>query len=67
MILLALLRARQVSQSATTSSKVTPVLVIEEPESLHPSAQAEFGRVVQDISSEFGVQVITTTHSPYMS
>lgn len=67
MILLALLKARQVSQSATTSSKVTPVLVIEEPESfLHPSAQAEFGRVVQDISSEFGVQVITTTHSPYM-
>lgn len=67
MILLALLKARQVSQSATTSSKVTPVLVIEEPESfLHPSAQAEFGRVVQDISNEFGVQVITTTHSPYM-
>ena len=33
---------------------------------MHPSAQAEFGRVVQDISSEFGVQVITTTHSPYM-
>jgi len=67
MIFLALLKARQISQSATTSSKVTPVLVIEEPESfLHPSAQAEFGRILQDLSSEFGVQVISTTHSPYM-
>ena len=67
MIFLALLKARQVSQSATTSSKVTPILVIEEPESfLHPSAQAEFGRILQDLSTEFGVQVISTTHSPYM-
>jgi predicted ATP-dependent endonuclease of OLD family len=67
MIFLALLKARQISQAATTSSKVTPVLVIEEPESfLHPSAQAEFGRILQDLSSEFRVQVITTTHSPYM-
>jgi predicted ATPase len=67
MIFLALLKARQISQSATTSGKVTPVLVIEEPESfLHPSAQAEFGRILQDLSSEFGVQVISTTHSPYM-
>lgn len=67
MIFLALLKAQQISQSATTSSKVTPVLVIEEPESfLHPSAQAEFGRILQDLSSEFGVQVISTTHSPYM-
>ncbi len=67
MIFLALLKAKQISQSATTSSKITPVLVIEEPESfLHPSAQAEFGRILQDLSSEFGVQVITTTHSPYM-
>lgn len=67
MIFLALLKAQQISQSVTTSSKVTPVLVIEEPESfLHPSAQAEFGRILQDLSSEFGVQVIATTHSPYM-
>jgi len=67
MIFLALLKARQISQSETTSSKVTPVLVIEEPESfLHPSAQAEFGRILQDLSTEFGVQVIATTHSPYM-
>ena len=67
MIFLALLRARQVSESRTTSATVTPVLVIEEPESfLDPSAQAEFGRILQDVSNEFGVQVITTTHSPYM-
>src|SRR5262249_48760404 len=37
------------------------------PESfLHPSAQAEFGRVLQALAQEFGVQVIVTTHSPYM-
>ena len=67
MIFLALLKARQISRSDTTSSKVTPILVIEEPESfLHPAAQAEFGRILQDLSNEFGVQVIVTTHSPYM-
>lgn len=67
MIFLTLLKAKQVSESATTAEKMTPILIIEEPESfLHPSAQAEFGRVLQQISNEFGVQVITTTHSPYM-
>lgn len=67
MIFLALLKARQISQSVVSASKVTPVLVIEEPESfLHPSAQAEFGRILQDLPDEFGVQVITSTHSPYM-
>ena len=67
MIFLTLLKAKQVSESATSAEKMTPILIIEEPESfLHPSAQAEFGRVLQQISNEFGVQVITTTHSPYM-
>lgn len=67
MIFLTLLRARQISDSATSAEKITPILIIEEPESfLHPSAQAEFGRVLQQVSTEFGVQVITTTHSPYM-
>lgn len=67
MILLALFRARQISSSDPSASKVTPVLIIEEPESfLHPSAQAEFGRVLQDLSEEFQVQVIVTTHSPYL-
>lgn len=66
-ILLQLFRAKQVSQSETSASKVTPVLMIEEPECfLHPSAQAEFGRILRDLAEEFQVQVIITTHSPYM-
>jgi len=66
-ILLNLLRARQVKESSKSASKNTPVIIVEEPESfLHPSAQAEFGRVLQDLAEEFKVQVITTTHSPYM-
>jgi energy-coupling factor transporter ATP-binding protein EcfA2 len=67
MILLALFRAKQIATSEPSASKVTPVLIIEEPESfLHPSAQAEFGRVLQDLSEEFKVQVLVTTHSPYL-
>ena len=66
-ILLQLFRAKQVSQSEMSASKLTPVLVIEEPECfLHPSAQAEFGRILRDLAEEFNVQVIITTHSPYM-
>lgn len=66
-ILLTLLRARRLTESAAISDKITPVIIIEEPESfLHPSAQAEFGRVLQDLAHEFQVQVIATTHSPYM-
>jgi putative ATP-dependent endonuclease of OLD family len=67
LILLALFRARQVGESEPSASKVTPVIVIEEPESfLHPSAQAELGRVLHDLAEEFQVQVIVTTHSPYL-
>ncbi len=67
LILLTLFRARQIKEGDATAAKVTPVIVIEEPESfLHPSAQAEFGRILQDLSQEFGIQVITTTHSPYL-
>ena len=67
MIFLTLLKAKQISKSAKSAEKVTPILIIEEPESfLHPSAQAEFGRILQQVSNEFDVQVITTTHSPYM-
>jgi energy-coupling factor transporter ATP-binding protein EcfA2 len=66
-ILLQLFRARQISQSEASASKVTPILVIEEPECfLHPSAQAEFGRVLRDLAEEFQVQVVITTHSPYL-
>jgi putative ATP-dependent endonuclease of the OLD family len=67
LILLTLFQARKVSEVASLASRITPVILIEEPESfLHPSAQAEFGRILQDLSEEFKVQVIATTHSPYM-
>ena len=67
MILMALFRARQIADAEASAAKITPVTIIEEPESfLHPSAQAEFGRVLQDLSEELGVQVIVTTHSPYL-
>ncbi len=66
LILLTLFRAREISHSKTTAGKVTPILIVEEPESfLHPSAQAEFGRILRDLAAEFQVQVIVTTHSPY--
>lgn len=67
LVLLALFRARQIGDSEPSASKVTPVILIEEPESfLHPAAQAEFGRVLRDLAEEFCVQVIVTTHSPYL-
>lgn len=66
-ILLALLRAKKIRETGNESNKITPFIVIEEPESfLHPSAQAEFGMILQDLAKEFEVQVITTTHSPHM-
>jgi putative ATP-dependent endonuclease of the OLD family len=66
-ILMTLLRAKKASELLEESERITPVVVIEEPESfLHPSAQAEFGRMLQDLAQEFQVQVFVTTHSPYM-
>lgn len=66
-ILLALLKARAISSSDDSPEKATPIILIEEPESfLHPSAQGEFARILRDISSEFGIQIIVTTHCPYM-
>ncbi|MDH4319191.1 MAG: ATP-binding protein [Desulfobulbaceae bacterium] len=67
LILLTLFKARQISHAETSTEKITPIIVIEEPESfLHPSAQAEFGQILQDLAEEFQVQVIVTTHSPYL-
>jgi putative ATP-dependent endonuclease of the OLD family len=67
LILLHLLRAKKNREVGSESDRITPILLIEEPESfLHPSAQAEFGKMLQDLSEEFSVQVVTTTHSPYM-
>lgn len=66
-ILMSLLDAVRMKQAVSGGDGCTPVLLLEEPESfLHPSAQAEFGRILNDLSSELGVQIITTTHSPYM-
>ncbi len=46
-ILMAILQAHRIKTTAIPDDKVTPVVVIEEPESfLHPSAQAEFGRML---------------------
>ena len=62
-----LIAARQISQSEPSARKITPVIVIEEPESfLHPHAQARLGRVLQDLSKDLDLQVIVTTHSPYL-
>ncbi len=66
-ILLTLLRAKQIGQNPRKSGMHTPIIVVEEPESfLHPSAQAEFGVLLMDLAHEFGIQIITTTHSVYM-
>jgi len=44
-ILMALLQAYRIKTTGTQDQKITPFVVIEEPESfLHPSGQAEFGR-----------------------
>ena len=67
LVFLALFRAKQIEYAEPNAEKITPVIIIEEPESfLHPSAQAEFGRILQDMAAEFKVQVIVTTHSPYL-
>jgi len=67
LIFLHLLRAKKNREVGSESDRITPILLIEEPESfLHPSAQAEFGKMLQELSEEFSVQVVTTTHSPYM-
>jgi putative ATP-dependent endonuclease of the OLD family len=66
-ILMAILQANRIKTTASPDDKITPFVVIEEPESfLHPSAQSEFGRILGILSSEFGIQIIVTTHSPYM-
>lgn len=66
-ILMAILQANRIKTTGSPDDKITPVVVIEEPESfLHPSAQAEFGRMLRHLSGEFGIQILVTTHSPHM-
>jgi predicted ATP-dependent endonuclease of OLD family len=66
-ILMSILHANRIKTKDDSENKITPVIIIEEPESfLHPSAQAEFGRVLRELASDLGIQTIVTTHSPYM-
>lgn len=66
-IFLSLLNAKKAQGNTADSERITPIVILEEPESfLHPSAQAEFGRILQALSAELGIQVIVATHSPYL-
>lgn len=65
-IMVSILQANRI-KLRLMKNKITPMVLIEEPESfLHPSAQAEFGRVLRDLANELKIQTIVTTHSPYM-
>lgn len=65
-IMMSILQATRI-RSKPDENKITPIILIEEPESfLHPSAQAEFGRVLIDLANELKIQTVVTTHSPYM-
>lgn len=65
--LISVFGAARARSASAPSDRVTAVVIIEEPESfLHPSAQAEFGKVLNQLASEVSVQIIATTHSPYM-
>lgn len=66
-ILMSVLEAVRMRSSVTSEDRSTPVFLVEEPESfLHPSAQAEFGQVLNGLAEELKIQIIATTHSPYM-
>lgn len=66
-VLISILEAQRIRKTTNPSNRSTPVVIIEEPESfLHPSAQAAFGKVLSELAEDFGIQILTTTHSPYM-
>jgi hypothetical protein len=66
-IMMSILSASRIKQQNNDENRITPIIIIEEPESfLHPSAQAEFGRVIRGLARELEIQIIITTHSPYM-
>jgi putative ATP-dependent endonuclease of OLD family len=65
--MMSILHANRIKTKEDSENKITPIIIIEEPESfLHPSAQAEFGRVLRELAVDLGIQTIVTTHSPYM-
>lgn len=66
-ILISILLANRIKTREVPDDKITPIVIIEEPEAfLHPSAQAEFGKILRTLSKELGIQIIATSHSPYM-
>jgi putative ATP-dependent endonuclease of OLD family len=66
-VLISVLEANRIRKSQAAENRSTPVVIVEEPESfLHPSAQAEFGKVLNNLAEDFGIQILATTHSPYM-
>jgi predicted ATP-dependent endonuclease of OLD family len=66
LIFLKLFNAVKRAQNDSDTDRIKPIVIIEEPESfLHPQAQAEFGRVLQDFADELKIQILVTTHSPY--
>jgi predicted ATP-dependent endonuclease of OLD family len=66
-LLMTLLDAIRKKGHTEAQERLTPVLLVEEPESfLHPSAQSDFGQVLASLAEEHGIQIIATTHSPYM-
>lgn len=66
-VLLSILKASRIRSREAAENRTTPNVLVEEPESfLHPSAQAEFGTVLQTLSEEESIQIIVSTHSPFM-
>jgi predicted ATP-dependent endonuclease of OLD family len=67
LIFSSLIRASQMAADASNTSRVKPIVIVEEPEAfLHPSAQCNFGRVLEDIANEMGVQLLVSSHSPFL-
>lgn len=66
-ILISVLEALRMRSVETVENRLTPIFIVEEPESfLHPSAQSEFGQMLNALGEELDLQIIATTHSPYM-
>ena len=56
---MSILSASRIRQQAGDENRITPIIIIEEPESfLHPSAQAEFGRIIRGLARELEIQII---------
>lgn len=67
LIVKAIFEAFSTRKAANVLDHITPIVLIEEPESfLHPLAQAEFSEVLQSLADEWSIQVIASTHSPYL-